>query len=48
MGIGFCVIAPKEEETKIISIAKRHNLPSRQIGKIIEKKGVFVNSKKIS
>jgi len=48
MGIGFCVIAPKNEEDKIISIFKKHGMKSNCVGKIIEKKGVFVNSKKIT
>jgi phosphoribosylformylglycinamidine cyclo-ligase len=48
MGVGFCVIAPKSEETRIISIFKKHKIKSQQIGTIIDKKGVFVNSKKIA
>jgi len=48
MGIGFCVISPKSEESKIISIFKKHRIHSQQIGTIIDKKGVFVNSKKIA
>ncbi len=48
MGIGFCVIAPEEEEELIDDIFKKHGLKSRQIGTIIEKKGVFMNSLKIA
>jgi len=48
MGIGFCVMAPKNEEERIISIFKKHDMKSNRVGKIIEKKGVFVNSKKIT
>ncbi|MGI0081769.1 MAG: phosphoribosylformylglycinamidine cyclo-ligase [Nitrosopumilaceae archaeon] len=48
MGIGFCIIAPEEEEELIDDIFKKHGLKSRQIGAIIEKKGVFVNSLKIA
>jgi len=48
MGIGFCVVAPKNEVSKIISIFKKHKIKSQEIGKIINKKGVFVNSKKIA
>jgi phosphoribosylformylglycinamidine cyclo-ligase len=48
MGVGFCVIAPKDEAKKIIGICKKHKLTCYQIGKIINRKGVFVNSKKIA
>ena len=48
MGIGFCVIAPKEQSSKIISIFKKHKINSQKIGRIISKKGVFVNSIKIA
>jgi phosphoribosylformylglycinamidine cyclo-ligase len=48
MGIGFCVIAPKKEVFKIKSIFKKHKIKSQEIGKITNKKGVFVNSKKIA
>ena len=48
MGTGFCVIAPEEEEERIDEIFKKHGLKSRQIGSIIEKRGVFVDSLKIA
>ncbi|HSB56322.1 MAG TPA: phosphoribosylformylglycinamidine cyclo-ligase [Nitrosopumilaceae archaeon] len=48
MGIGFCLIVPEEEEEQINEIFKKHGLKSRQIGSITEKKGVFVDSLKIS
>jgi len=48
MGVGFCIIAPKSEESKINSIFKKHKMKSQKIGNIIQKKGVFVNSSKIS
>ena len=48
MGIGFCVIAPKNEASKIKSIFKKHKIKSQEIGRITNKKGVFVNSKKIA
>ena len=47
MGVGFCVIAPKEQATKIKSIFKKHKISSQEIGQITSKKGVFVNSSKI-
>jgi len=48
MGIGFCVISPKNQESKIKSIFRKHKHVSLKIGKVINKKGVFVNSKKIA
>ena len=48
MGVGFCVIAPKDQVTRIKSIFKKHKISSDEIGQIISKKGVFVNSLKIA
>jgi phosphoribosylformylglycinamidine cyclo-ligase len=48
MGVGFCVIAPKTQATKIKSIFKKHKIASKEIGQVVSKKGVFVNSKKIA
>ncbi len=48
MGVGFCVIAPREQANKITSIFKKHKISSQEIGKITPKKGVTVNSIKIA
>ena len=48
MGVGFCVIAAKDQATRINSIFKKHKIKSEQIGQIISKKGVFVNGIKIA
>ena len=48
MGTGFCIVAPKDQVTRIKSIFKKHKISSQEIGQIISKKGVFVNSKKIA
>jgi len=48
MGIGFCIIASKNNVAKIRSIFKKHKFTTYEIGKITSKKGVFVNSKKIA
>ena len=48
MGVGFCVVVPKNEEKRINSIFKKFGIKSSRIGKIIEKKGVFVNSLKLA
>ncbi len=48
MGVGFCVISPKNEEKKINSIFKKYGIKSKRVGQIIEKKGDFVNSLKLA
>ena len=48
MGVGFCVIAPKDQATRIRSTFKKYKISSQEIGRIISRKGVFVNSKKIA
>ena len=48
MGVGFCVIAPKNQANQIKSIFKKHKISSLEIGKITSKKGVTVNSIKIA
>ena len=48
MGIGFCLIAPEEDGEMIEEIFKKHGLKSRQIGSIVEKKGVYVDSLRIA
>lgn len=47
MGIGFCLVVPKEEEERIGQIFKKYRFQSRRIGKIIEKKGVYINKLRI-
>jgi len=48
MGIGFCLIVPKEETARIGHIFKKHGFHGIQIGKIIEKKGVYIDKIKIA
>ena len=48
MGIGFCVVSPKEQVERIKSIFKKHGIKSQEIGRIVSKRGVFVNSVKIA
>jgi len=48
MGIGFCIIAPENQVAKIRKIFKKHKMTTYEIGKIISKKGVFINSKRIA
>ncbi len=48
MGVGFCVISPKNEEKKINSIFKKYGINCKRVGQIVKKKGVFVNSLKLA
>jgi len=48
MGIGFCIVVPKDQVDAIESIIKKHRMKSQQIGNIVTKTGVFVNSKRIA
>ena len=48
MGIGFCLITPKDETEHIGKIFKKHGFASRQIGKITDKKGVYINKTRIA
>ena len=41
MGVGFCVILPKNDVVKTRNIFKKHRLTSYEIGKITSKKGSF-------
>ncbi len=48
MGVGFCVIASRDQVNHIKSIFKKHKISSEEIGNITSKKGVIVNSIKIT
>jgi len=48
MGIGFCLIVPKEEAEHVAKIFKKQGFASRQIGKITDKKGVYINKLRIA
>ena len=48
MGVGFCVVAPKDQATRVKTIFKKYKIESQEIGQIVSKKGVFVNSSKIA
>ncbi|MEO9310134.1 MAG: phosphoribosylformylglycinamidine cyclo-ligase [Nitrososphaera sp.] len=48
MGIGFCIILPKNDAQKVIEICKKHKLKSQVIGSITNRIGVFVNSRKLA
>jgi phosphoribosylformylglycinamidine cyclo-ligase len=48
MGVGFCVIAQKDQVERIKAIFKKYKVASQEIGQIIPKRGVFINSSKIA
>lgn len=48
MGIGFCIVAPKSEVNKIMSICIKHKIMSYEIGHISDKVGVFLNDKRLA
>lgn len=48
MGIGFCIVAPREHENEIRRIFRRHGISSDSIGYVSGRKGVFIDSEKIA
>jgi len=44
-GIGFCIIADKAIEEEILEICAKHNINAYTIGKVVNKRGVFVKYK---
>ena len=48
MGVGFCVVASKNDTQNIITICRKHNMRASEIGHISERRGVYLNSKKLA
>ncbi|MBM3904508.1 MAG: phosphoribosylformylglycinamidine cyclo-ligase [Thaumarchaeota archaeon] len=48
MGVGFCIVTPKSQVNKIMSICKKYKLVSYEIGHISAKVGVFLDDKKLA
>ena len=48
MGIGFCIIAPKTEASKIVKALHDKKLHSSIIGRVVGKPGVFLDKKQLS
>jgi phosphoribosylaminoimidazole (AIR) synthetase len=46
MGVGMCIILPKDRADTVINIAKKHNVEASVIGSITEKKGVWLTEGK--
>ena len=47
MGVGFCIISPKNQVNEIMSICRKHGMMSYEIGHISDRTGVFLNSTKL-
>ncbi|MEM3737427.1 MAG: phosphoribosylformylglycinamidine cyclo-ligase [Candidatus Bathyarchaeia archaeon] len=45
MGVGFVVIAPRRELTKIYSVCRRHRVKARLIGRVIEEKKILISTR---
>ncbi len=43
MGIGMCIILPEDRVDTVLNIAKKHSVEANIIGKITEKRGVWIN-----
>ncbi|NDB33048.1 MAG: phosphoribosylformylglycinamidine cyclo-ligase [Nitrososphaeria archaeon] len=48
MGVGFCIVTPKSEVNKVMSICTKHKLVSYEIGHVSDKTGVFLNNKRLA
>jgi phosphoribosylformylglycinamidine cyclo-ligase len=45
MGVGYCVVCPKKDAGKIISIAKKHKIKAQIIGSITKERKVSIKTK---
>jgi phosphoribosylformylglycinamidine cyclo-ligase len=45
MGVGMAVVLPEDRADTVINIANKHEVNASVIGKITEKKGVWIKSK---
>ncbi|HSB46735.1 MAG TPA: phosphoribosylformylglycinamidine cyclo-ligase [Candidatus Bilamarchaeum sp.] len=43
MGVGMCIMLPKDRADTVINIAKKHSVEASIIGSITDKRGVFIN-----
>ncbi len=48
MGIGLCIVAPSSQENAIEKIFQKYKFKTRRIGKIVEKKGVFIDGLRLA
>ena len=47
MGIGFCIIVPRDAEDAVVQVFRRHDMRCSVIGKIDDTKGVYIGKLKI-
>jgi len=50
MGVGMCIMAPETEESRLISIARKHGVKAQRVGTVTDKEDVVLvkNGKRIS
>lgn len=48
MGVGFCIIAPKEESQRVKEICEDRGVACRRVGEVVEEPGVFVKGVKVA
>lgn len=46
MGVGMCIILPRDRADTVINIAKKHSVEASVIGQITDKKGVWISNGK--
>jgi phosphoribosylformylglycinamidine cyclo-ligase len=46
MGVGMVIVLPEDRADTVINIAKKHDIDANIIGKVVEKKGVWVSDGK--
>ncbi len=45
MGIGFCVFCPESEASNVIAISRKHGIPAKVVGRVINGKGVVLEDR---
>lgn len=48
MGVGFCIVAPRDEAQRIKEICEDRGVACRRIGEVVEEPGVFVKGLKVA
>jgi phosphoribosylformylglycinamidine cyclo-ligase len=48
MGIGFCLIVPDQVADIVIKVFKKYDMRSSVVGKIIDGKGVYIDSERLA
>ncbi len=45
MGVGMTIVVPQSESNRVLEIAKKHGVPASIVGKVVERKGVWLKKK---